>query len=249
MVAGTRVYVSGTWGVGTHVLTDGTKVNAYDFIRVTSYGTTQGLPIVASAAGEVVGAKFSSTTNGCATPPTDYANYVKIQLPDGTQNWYWHLAYSSTPAVKIHDHVAMGQIVGNAGNTGCSTGAHLHFQLNSNSAKYYFVEGGNAQLAIGKKMTSANYAPITLAATRPSPIRVEIEWTYGGSDSPSFTIQRRASTTTSWTTAITLTSIGDGLDRDTVSASVETYYYRICSKTSFGTNCSQEVRTYNGPAL
>lgn len=51
---------------------------------------------------------------------------VSIRLPDGTRAIYGHMN-----DVKAHvgEHVHAGEIIGLSGNTGNSTGAHLHFGL------------------------------------------------------------------------------------------------------------------------
>jgi murein DD-endopeptidase MepM/ murein hydrolase activator NlpD len=242
-LAGTRVYVSTTWGAESHVLPSGAKVNAYDFIRVTSYGATYGLPLVASAAGTVVGLKTNSSTQTCGSSVPDYANYVKIRLPDGTENWYWHLKMA---AVTMGQTVAQGQIIGQAGNTGnaCPTGtsgSHLHFQLNSNSAQYYFVEGGNVQLAKGTKLTSQNYAPVVLKVKLANSIYVALDWTNKSTDSPKFVIQRQDFVGSAWTSWKTLATVGSTTfhyDDWTVFAS---FNYRICTQTNLGTNCGPTV--------
>lgn len=53
-------------------------------------------------------------------------NGVKIRLPDGKKAIYGHMN-----EVKIHtgERIKEGQIIGLSGNTGNSTGAHLHFGL------------------------------------------------------------------------------------------------------------------------
>ncbi|WHY93744.1 M23 family metallopeptidase [Neobacillus cucumis] len=51
---------------------------------------------------------------------------LSIRLEDGTRAIYGHM---NDVAVKIGDHVNAGQVVGISGNTGNSTGPHLHFGL------------------------------------------------------------------------------------------------------------------------
>lgn len=55
-------------------------------------------------------------------------NRVTIDHGDGVVTKYYHLANGSIP-VQVGDSVAAGQIIGQMGSTGYSTGAHLHFQL------------------------------------------------------------------------------------------------------------------------
>ncbi len=55
-------------------------------------------------------------------------NRVTIDHGDGVVTKYFHLANGSIP-VQPGDHVTAGQVIGQMGSTGYSTGAHLHFQL------------------------------------------------------------------------------------------------------------------------
>ena len=61
-------------------------------------------------------------------------NMVSIKQEDGTTASYMHLANASP--LSIGDKVKEGQIIGVQGNTGISTGKHLHFQVESNSGTY-----------------------------------------------------------------------------------------------------------------
>ena len=55
-------------------------------------------------------------------------NRVTIDHGDGVVTKYYHLENGSIP-VQVGDSVAAGQVIGQMGSTGYSTGAHLHFQL------------------------------------------------------------------------------------------------------------------------
>lgn len=55
-----------------------------------------------------------------------YGNWVRVKLSNGYYAWYSHL---STVTVKAGDKVKQGQVVGTAGSSGDSTGAHLHFEI------------------------------------------------------------------------------------------------------------------------
>lgn len=55
-------------------------------------------------------------------------NYVMIDHGEGVETHYYHLAHG-TVTVALGDHVSAGQVIGQMGSTGASTGAHLHFQL------------------------------------------------------------------------------------------------------------------------
>ena len=55
-------------------------------------------------------------------------NYVVIDHGGGVETHYYHLANGSV-TVSLGDHVTAGQVIGQMGSTGASTGAHLHFQM------------------------------------------------------------------------------------------------------------------------
>ena len=75
-----------------------------------------GTPVVASMSGSVASVGY----NG------NYGRYVIIRHPDGFQTLYAHLARTH---VSQADRVRQGQQLGEMGNTGYSTGNHLHFSI------------------------------------------------------------------------------------------------------------------------
>ncbi len=83
-------------------------------------GVPVGTSILASAAGKVIIAKNDGLYNG------GYGNYVVIEHPNGTQTLYGHLHFTS---VVVGQQVTQGQKIGGMGNTGRSTGPHLHFEV------------------------------------------------------------------------------------------------------------------------
>ncbi len=87
--------------------------NAVDL--AAAVGTT----IRAAAAGEVIVSKASGWNGG-------YGNYVVVKHGNGTQTLYAHM---STVSVSVGSQVTAGATLGAVGNTGRSTGAHLHFEV------------------------------------------------------------------------------------------------------------------------
>ncbi|MFN2484247.1 MAG: murein hydrolase activator EnvC [Candidatus Limnocylindria bacterium] len=81
-----------------------------------------GAPIVAASAGVVI-------ASGQPNPASDGFGVV-ISHGGALQTWYWHL----TPEVVVQpgQQVATGQVLGYEGNTGYSTGCHLHFAVHQN---------------------------------------------------------------------------------------------------------------------
>ena len=63
----------------------------------------------------------------------EYGNYVRILTSDGTYSIYYaHMCKNIT--VNVGDKVSRGQIIGSMGDSGSSTGTHLHFQINNASS-------------------------------------------------------------------------------------------------------------------
>ena len=75
---------------------------------------------------------------------TGYGNYVIIVHAGGIETLYGHLSVAS---VKPGDRVVQGQPIGIEGNTGASTGPHLHFEVRVNGTPVNplpFLPGGSA---------------------------------------------------------------------------------------------------------
>lgn len=77
------------------------------------------IAIRAALGGEVIVAKGSGWNGG-------YGNYIVIRHSNGTQTLYAHLEYLN---VGVGEYVEQGQSIGAMGNTGRSTGRHLHFEV------------------------------------------------------------------------------------------------------------------------
>ena len=88
----------------------------------------EGSPVHASRAGIVVGAKDDSNLGGGNKKYEWDANYILIRHSDGTLGHYVHLQKDGVK-VKLGDKVIAGQHIGFSGNTGHSTGPHLHFAV------------------------------------------------------------------------------------------------------------------------
>jgi murein DD-endopeptidase MepM/ murein hydrolase activator NlpD len=80
------------------------------------FGTPVGTPLASMSTGTVL---FAGWEGG-------YGNKVEIQYWDGTVSVYGHMSQIS---VSVGDSVSRGDIVGLSGNTGHSTGPHLHLEI------------------------------------------------------------------------------------------------------------------------
>lgn len=88
----------------------------------------EGSPIHASREGTVVGTKDDSNIGGSDKKFEWDANYILIRHSDGTLGHYVHLQKAGVK-VQVGDKVQAGQLIGLSGNTGHSTGPHLHFAV------------------------------------------------------------------------------------------------------------------------
>ena len=88
-----------------------------------------GTPIYAAREGRVIHLKEDSNVVGTTEEYTYLANFVLIGHDDGSQANYAHLQQNGV-LVEVGDWVSLGQQIGLSGNTGFSTGPHLHFVIN-----------------------------------------------------------------------------------------------------------------------
>jgi len=91
-----------------------------------------GTPVYATGDGTVVKAGWE----------TGYGNLIRIDHGFGYVTWYAHL---SKYKVKAGQKVVRGEVIGEVGNTGKSTGPHLHYEVHvkgkvQNPVNYYFMD-------------------------------------------------------------------------------------------------------------
>jgi murein DD-endopeptidase MepM/ murein hydrolase activator NlpD len=87
-----------------------------------------GTPIIAARGGVVVKTENSQTGRG--TDPS--GNFVRVLHDDGTMGVYLHLKKGSV-SVREGQRVAVGSSLALSGNTGNSSGPHLHFAVQRNT--------------------------------------------------------------------------------------------------------------------
>ncbi|VXB32487.1 M23 family metallopeptidase [Pseudoclavibacter sp. 8L] len=83
-------------------------------------GVLEGTPIPAAGSGTVI------ETGTGVVGGTGFGNFVVIQHANGKRTLYGHM--NAAPTWSVGDGIAKGATVGYVGNTGSSTGAHLHFE-------------------------------------------------------------------------------------------------------------------------
>lgn len=84
------------------------------------YRAAMGTPIRASASGKITKANIS---------PKGYGKHIEIQHSDGMSTIYAQL---SELKVSLGQEVKQGEIIALSGNSGQSTGPHLHFEIRKN---------------------------------------------------------------------------------------------------------------------
>lgn len=153
--------VTKTCSNGNHTSTHtGKDEYAYDF--ATPIGTS----VRAMRAGTVLRVRYVSKPgdpcdDGGGPSCANYANTVEVKHSDGTVALYMHL---SKPTVNQGDPVAQGDELGKSGNSGYSTGPHVHVQVQSDcgiwwcqSKPFKFVE--DPTISAGTSVTSENDCP------------------------------------------------------------------------------------------
>lgn len=110
------VYISGYFVDplnGAGIVTQ--NIHGYNAVDI---GVPVGTPIVAAAGGTVALARASGWNGG-------YGLYTIITHPNGVQTVYAHMSKNIS---YTGQEVQQGQVIGYSGNTGRSTGPHLHFE-------------------------------------------------------------------------------------------------------------------------
>ena len=91
-----------------------------------------GTPVYATGDGKVIKAGWE----------TGYGNLIQVDHGFGYVTWYAHLSkYKVRPGQKV----VRGEVIGEVGNTGKSTGPHLHYEVHvkgkvQNPVNYYFMD-------------------------------------------------------------------------------------------------------------
>ncbi|MDD4931521.1 MAG: peptidoglycan DD-metalloendopeptidase family protein [Candidatus Colwellbacteria bacterium] len=120
------------------------KAYSSGFHNGNDYGMPVGTPLIAAADGKI----FAVGNNG----KYQYGKYIVIKHTD---NFFTLYAHMSRQSVSVGESVKKGQVIGYSGNTGYSTGAHLHFGV------YQSVElkgfAGAGPVPVGITMNPADY--------------------------------------------------------------------------------------------
>ncbi len=109
----------------------------------------------------IVSRPGSSCYNSGGSACANYANTVEIKHPDGTIGLYMHI---NSASVSVGQTVKQGDVIAKSGNTGWSTGPHLHVQVQSNCGSWWcqstpFRFGEKNSIAAGTTVVSKNCQP------------------------------------------------------------------------------------------
>jgi murein DD-endopeptidase MepM/ murein hydrolase activator NlpD len=102
------------------------------------FGVPIGTPVMAAGAGTIA---FIGWSNG-------YGRFVKINHGNGYSTGYGHLSRFSA-GLHVGSKVHQAQIVAYSGNTGMSTGPHLHYEISENNHQ---VNPLKVKMAQGRKL-------------------------------------------------------------------------------------------------
>jgi murein DD-endopeptidase MepM/ murein hydrolase activator NlpD len=112
------LHVTSAYGSRIHPITGKRTVH-----HGIDYGSPKGTPVYAVAEGVVTISGYDNLSG----------NKISIRHRDGSSSWYLHL---HTRAVAKGAHVNTRQVIGRVGNTGRSTGPHLHFGFKDEKGRW-----------------------------------------------------------------------------------------------------------------
>jgi murein DD-endopeptidase MepM/ murein hydrolase activator NlpD len=124
---------------GSH---NGSQAFAFDFslpsgteVRAARGGTVEWLQQSQTASYDPSSPTTPSNTPFANGSLQNWGNTVRIRHLGGFTSWYFHLTPNSVK-VKEGDKVEAGTVIALSGNTGRTTGPHLHFQVQGDSADW-----------------------------------------------------------------------------------------------------------------
>jgi murein DD-endopeptidase MepM/ murein hydrolase activator NlpD len=102
------------------------------------FGVPSGTPVMAAGAGTV---QIEGRLGG-------YGNFLKINHGNGYATGYGHLSRFA-PGIHMGSRVRQGQVVAYSGNTGITTGPHLHYEIFQGGTQ---VNPLKVKVAMGSKL-------------------------------------------------------------------------------------------------
>ncbi len=99
------------------------------------FAVPTGTAVYAARGGKVVSTKSTGNKGGFVKGYGIYANFIVLEHSDKTFGKYYHLKKGGV-LVKVGDTINKGDLIGYSGNTGYSSGPHLHFSVSKVDPKY-----------------------------------------------------------------------------------------------------------------
>jgi len=122
--------------------------------KALDFGLEIGDKVYAAREG-IVAKVVEHHSKGCASPSCrDFNNHVTIYHEDGTFSEYVHLEKNGS-MVEVGSMIAKGDFIGISGNTGWSSGPHLHFMV-------YQMKADATRVTISTKFNTADRKGILL---------------------------------------------------------------------------------------
>ena len=109
-----------------------TSHNAPPSLYAVDVAMPEGTEVLAARSGHVVDIVDGFGEGAAAPEYLDKANYVRVLHDDGTWADYAHLL-RGTVKVRVGDRVEAGAVLAQSGNSGFSSGPHLHFVVQKNN--------------------------------------------------------------------------------------------------------------------
>ena len=117
------------------------KIFSHKGERALDFKVKKGTKVCAARAGVVTSVREDSDKGGLKKENLSDGNYISVLHTDGSVAHYWHLQKDGA-IVNTGDTINTGQWIGLSGNTGYSSFAHLHFEVQG-----YDGSGNYKQLA------------------------------------------------------------------------------------------------------